>query len=148
VGVTADLATDPRLRIWDEALRRIGEAPWVGRGFGRGTLRSPEGAPRDGIQDPSQWHAHNLFLNVMLSLGAVGLALFIWTWAAMARELARALRSPAPWRWGAVLGITLLAGFTLKNFTDDFFVRHVALLGWSLAGALLGMLREAPPALG
>lgn len=147
-GITADLSTDPRLRIWGEAVRRIGEAPWAGRGFGRGTLRQPPGAHADGIQDPSQWHAHNVFFNVTLSLGAVGLALFLWVWGAIARELAHAVRAPPPWRWCAVLGVALLVGLVLKNATDDFFVRHVNLLAWSLAGAILGLLRSAPAARG
>ena len=42
------------------------------------------------------------------------------------------------------LGITLLMGFAVKNLTDDFLVRHLALLAWALLGALLGTLRGAP----
>lgn len=147
-GITADLATDPRLRIWHDAVQRIAAAPWAGLGFGRGTLRQPAGSPPDGIQDPAQWHAHNVFLNVALSLGAIGVALFLWVWGAVARELVRAVRAPPPWRWCAVAGIALLVGMLLKNTTDDFHVRHVNLLAWSLAGAMLGMLRGAPPARG
>lgn len=143
--VTADIDTDPRLRIWSDALQRVEASPWLGRGFSRGALRQDPGDARDGIQDPGQWHAHNVFLNVLLGLGVVGLALFAWVWGAFALELARALRSPPPRRWIAIAGLTLLASLVLKNSTDDFFVRHVALLGWSLTGALLGVLHRPAP---
>mgnify|MGYP006866175926 CR=1 FL=1 len=45
---------------------------------------------------------------------------------------------------GAVLlavgaaGLALVVGVVAKNMTDDFFVRHNALLFWSLTGAALG----------
>jgi len=71
----------------------------------------------------------------------VGLALFVWMWAALARELIGALRDTPPRRWCAILGFALIAGYVVKNLTDDFHVRHVALLAWSLAGALLALTR-------
>jgi hypothetical protein len=82
---------------------------------------------------------------VVLGLGPVGLALFLWVWGAFAREFAAALHATAPLRWAAVIGIALLVGLALKNFTDDFFVRHIALAAWALAGALAGLARPDPP---
>ena len=38
-----------------------------------------------------------------------------------------------------VLGLTLLAGFVVKNLTDDFMYRHNALVFWALNGMLLGL---------
>jgi hypothetical protein len=35
-------------------------------------------------------------------------------------------------------GLALVVGVIAKNMTDDFFVRHNALLFWSLTGAALG----------
>ena len=145
-AVNADLATDPRFTIWPEALARLEASPWLGRGFSRATLRQPDGWKPDGIQDPRQWHAHNVFLNVALQLGLAGLAIFAWIGLAFARELAAHLAAPPPRRWVAILGLTLLAGFVVKNFTDDFLVRHTGLLCWALAGALLGYLRAKAPA--
>ena len=54
---------------------------------------------------------------------------------------AAGLREAPPRRHVAVLGLVLVAGFALRNMTDDFLVRHNAVLAWALAGALLGALR-------
>ncbi|HUP30883.1 MAG TPA: O-antigen ligase family protein [Usitatibacter sp.] len=139
------LEDDPRIAIWAHARQRMAEAPWIGHGYGRGIL-AKELLAADPTRNPLHWHGHNLALNVALQTGLVGLALFVWTWAALLREMARGLRAPPPARWCAALGITIAIGFALKNMTDDAFVRHVALLGWSLAGALTGIARETAPA--
>lgn len=141
-----ELSEDPRLAIWAYAGERIAESPWIGHGYGRGVLRKSWKESARGPQNPLHWHGHNLALNVALQLGAVGVALFAWMWFAIVRELVHGLAAPPPLRWSAALGITLLAGFALKNTTDDFFVRHVALLAWSLVGALLALRRARPEA--
>jgi len=137
------LEDDPRIAIWAHARERMAEAPWIGHGYGRGIL-SKELLAADPTRNPLHWHGHNLAVNVALQTGLIGLALFVWTWAALLREMARGLRAPPPARWCAALGITIAIGFALKNMTDDAFVRHVALLAWALMGALLGALRAAP----
>ncbi|HET7730252.1 MAG TPA: O-antigen ligase family protein [Usitatibacter sp.] len=139
-----ELVDDPRLEIWGFAVERIAERPWVGHGYGRGILRDALRGISEGPQKSLHWHAHNLFLGVALQLGLVGLALFLWMWIAIARELLRGLACAPPHRWAGALGITLLMGFAVKNLTDDFLVRHLALLAWALLGALLGALRGAP----
>jgi len=140
--MTPDLATDPRLHIWPQALERWTERPLAGRGFGRPALAMPADT-RDGIQDPRYWHAHNVFLDVALELGLVGLALFVAGLEAIAWLLARRGLPGAPaQRALAILGLALLAGFVAKNFTDDFLVRHVALLCAALAGILAAAMRE------
>lgn len=138
----ADFGADPRLSIWPHAIERIGQAPWLGHGYGRGILRHDMRASGEGGGNSLHWHAHNIFLNVVLQVGLVGLALFVWTWAAIVRTLSSALAEASPRRWSAVLGLALIVGYTAKNMTDDFHVRHIALLVWSLAGALVAL---APP---
>lgn len=139
----AELRRDPRLAIWRYSLARAAEAPWAGHGFGRGILRRdfPAGVT-PGVDNPLYTHAHNTALNVLLQGGVVGLALFAWIAVALVREMAAGLRSP-PRRLAAALGLVLMAGFAIRNQTDDFLVRHNALLAWSLAGAVLGVLARA-----
>jgi len=140
--VTPDFATDPRLRIWPEALARWGERPVAGFGFGRPAIALPARAP-DGIQDPRFWHAHNVFLDVGLQLGAVGLGIFLAGLFTLAIPLAtRGLASASPRREIAIVGLAVLVGFVAKNFTDDFLTRHVALLCAALAGVLAAAMRE------
>ena len=139
--VTPDLATDPRLRIWPQAFERWTARPLAGSGFGRPTLALPESA-RDGLQDPRYWHAHNVFFDVALQLGAIGLAIYVAGFATLAGLLyRRGLPGPPARRAVAIVGLALLAGFVAKNATDDFVVRHVALLCAALAGILVAAMR-------
>ena len=90
----AQLSRDPRLAIWDYAARRIGEAPWIGHGYGRGILRREfRTGVVPGVDNPLYTHGHNTVLNVVLQGGVVGLALFAWMVAALAREMAAGLKA-------------------------------------------------------
>lgn len=138
----AELARDPRPAIWDYAARRHGEAPWIGHGYGRAILELEfRTGVTPGVDNPFHAHAHNTALNVLLQGGVVGLALFAWMVAALVREMAAGLAAGPPRRLAATLGLVLVAGFAIRNLTDDFLVRHTAILAWSLAGAVLGALR-------
>ncbi len=140
----AQLAHDPRPALWDYAARRHGEAPWAGFGYGRDILRLEfRTGVTPGVDNPRHTHAHNTPVNVLLQGGIVGLALFAWMAAALVREMAAGLRAGTSRKFAAVLGLVLVAGFAIRNMTDDFLVRHNALLAWSLAGAVLGALRGA-----
>jgi O-antigen ligase len=141
----AKLAHDPRVAIWKYTAGRVFDSPWIGHGFGRGILRQDirTGAV-PGVDNPLYTHGHNTVLNVALQGGAVGLALFAWMLAALVRELVAGLANAPPRRDAAVLGLVLFAGFAIRNQTDDFLVRHSALLAWALAGAVLGALRPGP----
>lgn len=140
----AQLSRDPRPALWDYAARQHGKAPWIGHGYGRQIL---EREFRSGVtpwfDNPKFTHAHNTALNVLLQGGGIGLALFAWMVAALVREMATGLKAGAEHRHAATLGLVLVAGFAIRNLTDDFLVRHNALLAWSLAGAVLGALRGA-----
>ena len=132
---------DIRPAIWGEGVSRFLEAPWIGHGFGREILEeaflplTPQG-----VNHPELRHGHNVFLDVALQLGAIGLALFIALLVALVREyagwLARVEIAPL-----GVMGLALVAGFVAKNVTDDFFHRHNALVFWALNGMLLGFGR-------
>ncbi len=138
----AQILRDPRPALWDYAARRHGEAPWIGFGYGRGILDLQfRMGVTPGVDNPKHAHAHNTALNVLLQGGVVGLAIFAWMVLALAREMAAGLAAGGHRRIAATLGIVLLAGFAIRNMTDDFLVRHSAMLAMALAGAVLGALR-------
>jgi O-antigen ligase len=143
---SASLQADLRPKIWAAGLQEWRKAPWLGQGFGReiaaDALRplTPRGGGHPEVQ-----HAHNLFLNVALQLGAAGLAIFSAMLVLAAREFAASLRDPATAPAG-ILGLAVLAGFVVKNLTDDFMHRHNALVFWAVLAALLALSRPRRPA--
>ena len=42
-----------------------------------------------------------------------------------------------------MMGLALIAGFVVKNLTDDFLHRHNGLVFWALNALLLGLARGA-----
>jgi O-antigen ligase len=145
--VTTGLERDLRPVIWAVAWQEFKSAPWLGHGFGREILADKfvKHTPKT-FQHPPVLHSHNAFIDIALQLGAAGLAIFVALMAALVREYRGFLRDPAVAPLG-VIGITLIAGYLVKNLTDDFIHRHNALIFWSLSGMLLGfgrLARRAP----
>lgn len=140
--VAAGLASDVRPHIWSVAWQKFLEAPVVGHGFGREILgdvfeRMAIPEPR---KHPPVRHSHNLFMDMALQLGVVGFAFFTVLLVALAARYGSFLRDPRVAPLG-VAGLALLAGFVLKNLTDDFLHRHNALVFWAMNGMLLGLGR-------
>jgi O-antigen ligase len=134
--VQESLAQDARLKVWRHALSRISESPITGHGFGRGILSQEFVTTLD---DPDLWQAHNVFLDILLELGALGLLAFLFLLLALVSRYVAYLRAESmPLNALGAIGAALLVGFVAKNITDDFFAKHVALLFWSLNGMLIG----------
>jgi O-antigen ligase len=138
----SSVTQDPRLKLWPEVLDHIKQRPLVGYGFGRGIARH---ALHEEFKNPLLWHAHNLFLDIALQTGIVGLALFLLLLAMMLREGWRMVRSADDLvaACGVAL-IVMIVGMAVRNFTDTLLVRQNALLFWGVAGVLLGWGRTAP----
>jgi len=137
-GVDGGLEHDLRPVIWTRAWEKIGEAPWLGHGFGR-EIAAPAFMPLtpNTAGHPILMHGHNTFLDVAIQLGVVGGAIFALLLAMLARRYVALLGDPASAPLG-MMGLALLAGFVVKNLTDDFFHRHNALVFWALNAMLLG----------
>jgi O-antigen ligase len=146
-GAQAPLATsferDLRPRIWSVAVEQFARSPWLGHGFGR-EIAAEAFIPLTPPDYPQLRHAHNVFLDVAIELGLVGLAVFAALLIALAREYRALLRRPEMAALG-VMGLALLAGFVVKSLTDDFMYRHNALVFWALNGILLGLARTPQP---
>ena len=137
--VMTSFERDLRPKIWSTAVEQWRAAPWLGHGFGREIVAGAFTPLTPRVPDhPEIRHAHNVFLDVAIELGVVGIATLLALLVLLAREYRGFLRRPEVAPLG-VLGLTLLAGFVVKNLTDDFMHRHNALVFWALNGMLLGL---------
>jgi O-antigen ligase len=135
-GVASTLRNDPRIDLWSRSLESIAERPWIGHGFGKGI--TGEVMVRD-LGNPLLWHPHNVFLSQWQQTGFIGMAALTGLFVALAIRFARFTRSrdDAVALAGAI-GLAVLAGFLLKNLTDDFMVRSAAKEFWAYIAMLLG----------
>jgi O-antigen ligase len=148
VGATArrdtiSLSEDPRLGMWPGVVARIIEHPLTGKGFGRETMKKayPELRSR---KYPEVWHAHNLFLNYGMSMGVPGMIAALYLFFTLLRifwNLSRA--DDRALALAGVCGVLLVMAVVVRNLTNDFFVRDLALLFWAIAGMLLGYATHA-----
>jgi O-antigen ligase len=134
--VAQTLAEDPRLPLWDRTAQIIGERPWTGFGFGRAIVADQL---KGTLGNPMLWHAHNLFVGQVLQTGAVGLALFCALLAALCARFVRYVRrGDDALAVIGIVGMSLIAGFVIKNLTDDFLFRTNAKEFWALLALLVG----------
>jgi len=129
------MRADPRFSIWAKATQHIEQRPLAGYGFGRGLLR--DRLPGEANHEHA-WHTHNLFLEVTLQTGLVGLVLFVLVVAVTLRQALRfaAAADAVSAACGMAL-IAVLAGMLTRNMTDMLFVRQNSLLFWGVTGVLL-----------
>jgi O-antigen ligase len=77
MGRTEDVSSlTGRLPLWEELLRSIGDRPFVGHGY----LAFWEKEKIDYLSALLKWeipHGHNMYLDVLLDGGYIGLALFL-----------------------------------------------------------------------
>ena len=147
-SIAQTLSEDPRLALWEHMVSHIRERPWIGYGFGRAILASEL---RSELGDPLLWHAHNMFGSQWLQTGAIGLFLFTCVLAAMAARYVGFYRSPDDaMAVLGMIGLAMLAGFLVKNLTDDFLFRANAKHFFALNALLIGWgmrrMRAATPA--
>jgi O-antigen ligase len=136
-SVEATLRADPRIRLWIQLFDRIGDRVWQGYGFGR-RIQAEEIA--NDLSDLQLTHAHNLFASQWLQTGAVGLALFTAMLGAFGLTFLRYLRARDDvLAFLGVVGLSLMAGFVIKNVTDDFLFRSNAKEFWAMMAILVGL---------
>jgi O-antigen ligase len=146
-SIEATIKADPRIRLWLHMFDKIGDRPWLGYGFGR-RIQAEE-LTRE-LEDSYLTHAHNVFASQWLQTGAIGLGLFVAVLAAFGAACVRYLRSrDDALACVGVIGLSLIAGFVVKNLTDDFLFRSNAKEFWAMLAILLGLgtrlsVRAAP----
>jgi hypothetical protein len=134
------ITADTRPQIWRFYGSQVLKHPWIGIGFGKPLPSIAYGSliPSSLVEldENVRTHAHNLFLNTLLQVGVVGLALEIIVFASLAYRFYGA-RKTHPLLYRA--GLALVIGMITKNLTDDFMWESTMLMFWCSCGWLMGM---------
>jgi O-antigen ligase len=138
------IASDSRPAIWTAYSEFIDREPWFGVGLGRSVpsrayhLDDDAGLRR--VDTQAATHGHNLLLDLVLEVGVVGLALWLWLHYAIVRlawQRAR-LGGDREKAWAATT-VGLVVALLVKNSTNDLAVYGNAIFFWALAGVALGL---------
>jgi O-antigen ligase len=137
---------DPRMWIWPAAINQIAQKPVSGFGFGSEHWKDEFVRQNGSTPDAQRMnHAHNTILNYTLQAGVAGgaaiLFLFVALFMSFTRFTSIEQRSELTWLI-ASCGAALVAGFFLRNLTDDYFLRQPLHLFTAVAGAFLGALER------
>lgn len=141
-------AHDARFVIWRYWLSLGWHSPWFGIGFGRGIQNYFYGgavpAELVAIDGNIKQHAHNIFLNVFVQLGIVGLLIYVLLFGTLlVRTYKGFIDSRRDMFWAAPF-LSLLA-VLLKNQTDDFLVFATPAAVMLFLGMALAYLRGFTP---
>jgi hypothetical protein len=128
----------PRVYLWQAALRLIAQRPLLG--VGPDNFRHLYGAELGLDSWDERIQANNLYLELLVDLGLVGLLSFGWVLLGPLRRIAGTLRDAPPGResfWTLGAGLAILA-FLVHGLLDTFlaFV-PTALLFWLCLGFVL-----------
>lgn len=142
VEMAATLGTRGRLEIWSRALWLIEDFPLTGAGLNTFPVLVPLLYPSTVLAaDARIPHAHNLFLQVGVDFGLLGLASFFGLLVAAWLSLARAWRTASGWERGLVAG--LLAGLLAHlvfGLTDAVALgAKPGVLLWAVLGGALAL---------
>lgn len=142
-SVAATFTHNERYSLWKFWIDRALEKPWLGIGFGHDLPRNTFIA-----QKPEMWpnlvlaHAHNLFIDLFLQVGLLGLMVFFYAFWALLAKAWEVLRGNASLDQylAALASISLILGMFAKNMSDDFYTRTPLFVFWCLLGLFLGRL--------
>ena len=134
--VAQTLTGDPRIGLWEGTAQLIRDRPWTGYGFGRAIVADKL---KGSLGNPMLWHAHNLFVGQVLQTGIVGFLLFTALLVALCQRFLRYIGGgDDALAIIGIVGVSLVAGFLVKNLTDDFLFRSNAKEFWALLAILIG----------
>ncbi|HTD20773.1 MAG TPA: hypothetical protein VK667_14710, partial [Ktedonobacteraceae bacterium] len=128
-------------------LSKIPGRPVVGYGYGKDNFYMVFGSETRKMHIPNRFEmpagTHNVFIDLAVGVGPVGLVLFVWVLAALAVEAYRALQNATdPFQRAASLGLLLLVvGTVVRNSFDHMLVGSLAVLFWVLVALALSAKR-------
>ena len=136
IGNLGDSSTSYRVYIWRAVLRMIGDNPLFGIGVGEGAFAKVYPLyTLSGIEDAP--HSHNLFLQITLELGLIGLFIFLALLFFFAQYICTVLKK-APNAGGRIIpaaGFCGILGVLVHGMTDYVWYNYrVFLMFWLIIG--------------
>lgn len=127
-----DSSTQYRMSIYGACMDMIGDYWLTGIGVGAFSMVYP----RYIYAASNSYHAHNLFLQVMLELGVVGFAVFMLLLLAWAQRLYRSIaRDKTRERFITGTLLSGMAGLLTQGMTDHLWFNYrIVLLFWLMVG--------------
>ncbi len=136
-----------RMEIWARSVGLLARHPLTGIGLGAFEAAIVEDAPQIRVPiTPGLPHAHNLWLQIGLDLGLVGLFAYTWLLAAAGVRFYHAWRYRAMHAYGglALAGLGSLVALVIHGLVDaPLWSSKLAFLPW-LVFALAALLPSAP----
>jgi O-antigen ligase len=139
------IMADPRPAMWGAYFELARTRPWLGIGLGRTVpsraYRLHDDADLLRVDSQAASHAHNVILDLVLQVGVIGLAFWLWLHVEILRlawQRAR-LGGDREKAWAAA-AVALVLAMLVKNSTNDLIVYGNAILFWSLMGTMLGLI--------
>jgi exopolysaccharide production protein ExoQ len=140
-----DATLSGRVGLWESAIAKILERPWLGygyQGFWRETGEATVIWALEGYKPP---HAHNGFINLALDFGLLGLAIFL---GAIALNYLRAIHWLRLGRTSIELfPICYITFFFMYNHSENTIIEQNSLFWTLLVAIALSMHRTYPSAI-
>lgn len=140
---TLKTRSDDRIEIWRATPAMIAERPFLGAGHGNFPDISPKFALSD-VGGLAFDHAHNLFLNVAVELGLIGLAVLLVLLVLLFRASRRALADRSAPLYPLALAATASLAGVLVNSLTEYPVRQNVIMATTMIviGVLLACARS------
>jgi O-antigen ligase len=144
IGNLQESSTAYRLSIWTATLRIISDY-WVS-GIGLGLPTFAMVYPYYSLAAGMAYHSHNLFLQLIVEMGIVGLGAFLWLmWVFVKVGLNGIRRAKDPFLKNLMIGLLAgMSGYLLQGLTDYvWYSPRLILTFWLMLGLMAATIKQA-----
>lgn len=141
--LSEDLASQKRITFYKVGLDIIRDFPLLGVGSGNYTSISERYAPEGMDPIGSKIHLHNLYLQIAVESGLLGLTSFIFFIVSVYLFIVNSyFKSDCCQKKLIMIVIIASFAFLIQNMADIFFVKGIHFLWSGLTGGLMGVLAK------
>lgn len=144
IGNLQESSTAYRLSIWTASLRIIADY-WVS-GIGPGLPTFAMVYPYFSLAAGMAYHSHNLFLQLVVEMGFMGLAAFLWMmWVFVRAGIQSWRKIQDPYLKNILIGLIAgMAGYLLQGMTDYvWYSPRLILTFWLMLALMAALVRQA-----